>query len=421
VQIAYLGGATITHTGWDLTVPEVGIPVARIFGQSLEIMLEFDDTGYHYTNMFGEPTNTTYGAGNHLFDLDRKGDGVRDFDVKYCEPVYKAVTLNRSWERSQVKEIPNKDQFTNPDNEREWEFSLSTHDLKYGDDKGKVWDPDFKDSGGSDSRLDKLEFTFHIGAKADQVTIDNIPWYDIDVSGDSVENLTIDKTSKAESHSFEGTSITGNFKYDHDIEGWDYHAGKSNNTYLMLETVAIYGTFIPNIVNDWINKQFVDDERLNNATATYNTPMGEQDLSVDQDIPVNASLLSKEAISFRDNWRQVGEVNWVSNVTVDGNDEDMYAQIHAKEDFTHMQTEKKDGYASGMLLLSGYIYPAGKKIYHDPAYTANALLLNIPIVLKFNSVSNNFLVCQGVIAVMAVIGVVSFAVIRKIRQKAKKE
>lgn len=418
VQIRYLGGASIHHKSWDVTVPEVGIPVASVFFQSLAIMLEFDDTGFQKTNMFGEKSTDTTGAGNGLFDLETKAredsDDIFDMDIKQAEPVYKAVSLQTDWEISDVKEIEKKGDFYIPANDREWAFTLTAEDLHYGDEDGNVWDKDFEHDGTNATELDKIAFTFHIGAEAKKIKIDNIPWYEIEVDGEG-DNFTIEDSKEAKSKSFEGTAINGNFKYDHYIEGWDY-SKKSDDTHLLMETVSAFGTFIPNIVNDWIDHHFIEDEIGQTETATYTTPMGDQELSVEQDLPEETTLVQKETITFKDNWRQVGNLTWVSNVTVDGKNKDIYAQIHAKQDFSNEVTDKKDGYFSGMVLISGYVYPAGDKIFHDPAYTSNALLINIPIILEFASAHIAPIAIGLGISFLALVVSIMIAVVRRVRK-----
>lgn len=425
VQMRYLGGATVELTDYDVTVEEVGIPVASIFMQSLEILLEFEDVGYRSTNMFGEQTGEPVGADNHLFDIEFKGEEIDDLDITKCEPVHKAIHLNTSWECSEIKPLTNKNDFTIKQNDVEWEFTLTATNLSYFDDEGKVWDENFKPDGTNATELDKIEFSFHIGAEAKPVNIKNIPWYDIKVSGTDEDSIKIESSEKKDQpRDFKGTAITGNFKYDHYLEGWDYSNPGSDKNHLLLETVSVFGTFIPNIVADWIDLQQVEQETGENftraETAVYNTPWGDEEVSVEQDLPEDVTLIQKEKIQFKDNWRQVGEVSWISDVEVDGKDTDMYCQIHAKQEFTNMETDKKDGYVSGMILLCGYVYPGGDVIFHDPAYSANALLIDIPILIDLTPVGSIYLVCGVFIGIVAVLIATVIAIVRVVRVKAKK-
>jgi hypothetical protein len=359
-----------------------------------------------------------------MFDMEYRGETLDDLDITKCEPVHKGMSLETAWNRSEITEVKEKKDFRTPSNDREWEFKLTATDLSYFDENDKVWDEDFKPDGTKNTSLDKLEFTFHIGANAKQVNIKDIPWYDITVSGTDEDTLAVESTKETDApRSFKGTAITGNFKYDHYIEGWDYSDTESKDTYLMLETVSAFGTFIPKIVNDWINTQFFNETMTQTETAEYNTPMGKREVTVNQELPTSATLIDKEKITFKDNWREIGSTSWVSNVTVDGKDKDMWCQIHAKQPFSKIKCFDKDdqvnetGYASGMILLSGYIYPKGAKIFHDPAYSANALLLDLNILFNYDFIAEEFLLCSAGIAVVAVMLVAVIAVVRKIRKK----
>jgi len=424
IELRYLGGATVDLEDYDFTVEEMGIPVASMYFQALAMMIEFEDTGMPAQNMFFEESKNKTGAGNHLWDLEHRGETLDDLDIKKCEPVNKALHLETAWTRSKIVELTDKKEFRSPSNDREWKFTLTAEDLSYFDDNGKVWDESFEPDGTKNTSLDKLEFTFHIGANAKPVNIKNIPWYDITVSGTKEHELKIKSTKETEApRDFKGTSITGNFKYDHYIEGWDFSNPESEDAHLMLETISGFGTFIPTIVNDWINTQFLNETMTETETAEYNTPWGKEEVTVNQEIPTSATLIQKEGITFSDSWREVGSTSWVSNVTVDGKDKDMWCQIHAKQPFSREKTYDKDddknetGYFSGMILLSGYIYPKGEKIFHDPTYSANALLLDLPILLKFSFLKDEFLLCSVGIAVMAIVVVAVIAVVRKVKTK----
>ena len=63
----------------------------------------------------------------------------------------------------------------------------------------------------------------------------------------------------------------------------------------------------------------------------------------------------------------------------------MYYQIHAgsTED---MRGDNDDGNVKAIVILGGYIYPAGQNIYHDPMFQASSIMLSIdpgfqPLVL----------------------------------------
>jgi hypothetical protein len=163
--VRYLGGAEIRDEHGGMMVPAIGIPVVTVFIQALAMLVEFNDTGY--PSLEGR-----VGADNGLFDFSREGEGIDDFNISATEPLYKAVDLNRSWERSEIleKSVVGREQ------QKEWEFSLSARDVSYD----KVWDV----STPQDAVVEKIEFKFHIGARVSQENI-MVPWYRVTLDDDN--------------------------------------------------------------------------------------------------------------------------------------------------------------------------------------------------------------------------------------------
>lgn len=410
VQFRYLGGATIQDKDGNDIIDQIGIPVVTVYGQSLLGLFEFQDEGYTPRNMFGEPTNETQGAHNNLWDFKRTVNGIEDWDDSfvYTEPVVKAAMLNTSWNRSEITES------LNDDGSHRYDFSLSTEQLEYGDDKGKVWDHEFQNDDTNDTEIAKLEFTFHIDISVNDVEINGIPWYDVRIDGRG-DDLHVISSSSDGSRDFKGKAVDAQYKYDHYIEGWDFKDLEKDSK-LMLESVSIFGTFVPDIVHAWFDKQFVEDidgalgfaeYEYDNAGNVVNAVIGEESTAPDR-----AHLVQKESISFNDNWRKVGEQTWVSDVDVDNETRDTYFQIHAGQNQTG-RTKKDDGHFKALVLLGGYIYPAGNVIYHDPGFSATAILVNIE--------SRLLLFPEGIIGLQFLIAIVaaSGAGVIGIRKKRK--
>jgi hypothetical protein len=194
---------------------------------------------------------------------------------------------------------------------------------------------------------------------------------------------------------YKGTSLTTEFKFDHWINGWDC---QSKDNLLMLETVTAFGTFIPEIVQDWLDVQFVNEtvEEPITVAEIETFTGGEADMMDTDGIPSGSHRLSKDSIIFKDNWQKVGEMTWVSNVTVDGQEDDMHFQIHAGENL-HWPNDEDTGYVNGIIFIGGYIYPMGEDIFHDPAYTAHALFLDLGV--GFNMFGNIF----GIMGIYALV------------------
>jgi hypothetical protein len=419
IQLRYLGGATIESESGDTIVEEIGIPVASVYGQKLITMIEFQDEGYAPTNMFFE-TDEVIGAHNNLWDFKRESDRLDTMEDSfiYSEPFIKALDLNTTWEISEItkKENENSDKM-------EVDFSLKATDLEYGDDKGKVWDPDFINDETAGTEVEKVEFTFHLEVKVNKnQKIKDIPWYTVTVKVNDDEIKVID-SEKEDSRDFEGYAVNADFKFDHLVEGWDFK-NSSKDSKLMLETFTIFGTFIPDVVNEWFDKQFVSniDDALGVAEYSYDNAgeMVDEVIADQGELPNTAQLVQKEHIRFKDNWREVGNMSWISTAEVDNVTEDMYFQIHAGQNMSG-RGDNDDGYFHALVILGGYIYPQGDVIFHDPTFTAVAMSIPGLSAISFNLLSGGGICIQLVIMLIAIVVSMVILVKRKGKEKMLKE
>ena len=418
-QLRYLGGATIVTESGDTVVNQIGIPVVTVYGQGLIGLIEFQDEGYQETNMFFEDVGDPKGAHNNLWDFQRTNDGLENWNNSfvYTEPVIKALELNTSWTLSDFT----KTEHGNSE-KIEIDFTLIAEDMEYGDGEGKVWDQEFENDETEDTEVEKVEFTFHIEVKVQKnVRINDIPWYTVTIKTENDEIEVID--SKIEQYrDFSGDDVNAEFKFDHYIEGWDYK-NTTKDSKLMLETATIFGTFIPDVVNDWFNKQFITeiDDALGVAEYSYNNSGKMVDAVIidEGELPNHAQLIQKEHVTFKDNWRQVGNMSWINNAEVDGSTQDIYFQIHAGQNISG-RGENDDGHFHALVILGGYIYPQGSVIFHDPTFIASAL--NIPGLSKIslNLLSEGGICLQALIAVIAIVVSMVILVRRRNRDKMLK-
>ncbi len=358
-----LGGAEMRSEDGGMMIPEMPIPVMTVFVQKLALLIEFSDDGY-----LDPWSNELKGAENGLFDFEGSGSIVDDdFDIGSVEPVHKILDLNRSWELSEIEETT-----TLGTTEKEWTFTLSNKNLLYD----QIWDnePAENEDGSragreSDGKVHDVAFTFHLGTKLDEFNA-SIPWYRVNYGDDGI--VASEQTGFRE---FNGTSLQTEFKFDHRIKDWDYQDG---DNFLMLETFTAFGTFIPDFVQNWMDVEFVNStaEEAIVIAEIETFSGGEQDIAGTDGIPNESTRLSKDSVVFRDNWQKIGEMSWVSNVTVDGEEKEMYFQIHAGENI-QWDVEDEDGNVNGIVFLGGYIYPMGHDIYHDPSYETCVLFLDI--------------------------------------------
>jgi len=364
--VRFLGGMDVRDENGGMMMGAQGIPVLTIYVQKLGALIEFNDTGYQ--TLGGERV----GAGNGVFDFQRSGFGIDDLEFSSVEPVYKILDLNRSWERTPVVES----KVIGNNHSKEWDFSIYTENVTYD----KIWDgqpaenPDGSRTGTpADGAVDRLEFSFHVSADVKKYKVD-VPWYDVQVSSDGEVVASTD----AGTVEYEGTSVTTDFKFDHIIQGWDYTA-KSGTSKLMLENVVLLGTFIPDMVQSWLDVEYPSGKEEVSIMELETFTGGEEDIAASDGVPDESTMLKKDSIVFKDRWRKIGELTWIDKAEVDGSQEDIYYQVHAGQGFDWRLDEDEDmeGSIHGLFFIGGYIYPAGADIYHDPSFITNALLLDI--------------------------------------------
>jgi hypothetical protein len=395
VSLRYLGGAQVVNTNGNVIADHIPIPVVTVAAQSLFGLFEFDDTGIQ--TFFGK-----YGAGNGLFDFTSNRslwfEGATQF-----EPVYKYVDLNRAWTLSPI------DTTVDSQNQsKHFEFSLYALDVPYA----KVWDPElgnYRNGTDADGRVAKIEFRFHITASAKEVTT-SVPTYQVTLNGGKIT-----KSEEIAPRNYTGTSFNTAFKYDHVVEGWDPYPN-ATSSHLMLENLLVFGVFIPEIVEEWYNVQFVKNHVENGSgTTTYETRDGAKTVVDEDQLPRNATLLTNNRITFMDSWQRVGALVWVSNVTVDGQERQAYYQIHAGS-AADFPTEKRDGQVKLLVILGGYIYPMGTNIVHDPLFVGEALQLDFNEGLRVLIV----LIAIGV-AVIVIAMVVALLLLRRHNRRGQEK
>ncbi len=408
-QKRYLGGATVENEKGRTVQEARSIPVVRHVGQALTTLVEFKDDGYRIG--FGQ-NKKTIGAENDLFDyLPRIGyTGHSTFQENKHEPVQKVVSLNTAWELT--------DKQVNIDREAQTadiSFSLTATNLSYI----------YIDEEAPDELpvLEEVTLTFNLQAQAVQKDVD-VPWYRVTVKRSEVTSSRSDGTRH-----YNGTAIDTSMKYDHLIDGWDF-TERDNRSKIMLLTFTTFATFIPNGVADWMKAQFFD-EHLSDGTGMVEY---ETDYEIDQetgehrdyqDDPGRAGdegndgkdngkpddngkvkyrpdeeylnkvqRIKKNRISFNDNWDRAARFTWISDVetTIDGNttNETLTYQIHAMQPLQlylakvdlvkktdRVEEYRSRGIAKGIVMMGGYIYPAGDTLFHDPGFEAATTLVNI--------------------------------------------
>ena len=413
-QKQYLGGATVVKANGDTIDDARPIPVIRNAGQALTSLIEFQDDGYQIG--FGD-NRKTIGADNGLFDYKPKQgwQGHSTFQAGKREPIQKAVSLSTNWTRSDIE--------VDLDQERKAasvNFSLTATNLSYIYLNETAPDPL--------PVLENVTLTFHLQAQAVERDVE-VPWFKVTVK----QREAID-SQVADTRHYHGTTINSTMKYDHFIDGWNY-TQRGNSTRLMLMTFTSFATFIPQGVEKWFKAQYLDEHlKEGNGMAEY-----EVDYEIDQDTGDETTYkedggrggdngddggdgskdfdgkpdgkgkvkyrpekdylnkvqrIKKNQLTFNDNWERVARFSWVSEVdsTIDDDTttENLTYQIHAiqplqlylaKADLAkktdRLQDYQSRGIAKGIVVMGGYIYPAGDTLFHDPSFETATNLVEI--------------------------------------------
>ncbi|UCF08758.1 MAG: hypothetical protein JSW28_03445, partial [Thermoplasmata archaeon] len=369
------------------------------FGQRLHVMFEYKDDGRFHSPIPGTWEDHPEYADNGVFDFVKREDNPGIWAVSdQHESVTKAINLNRAWTRSEnVREISNVEDPTT----KSWEFSLWAEDVDYGieNEKGELILSD------PENTLEKIEFTFHVTANVNEVNITGVPWYKVTV--DSGNHKSVTESEIIETKDYVGHSVTADFKFDHLIEGWDYSGGDG----LVLINHGFFANGIPEKVADWLGEQFmyklkgggeavyeaIDPNQEDAVKAVVSN--GTQEEDADGDGIVDPKLVSKDVITFKDNWQEIGELTWVSDAVIDGEEGNVTYQVHGGQPFNE-EFEKKDGYLRGFIIQGGYIYPAGSNIHHDPSLVATALLFNV-VDYAINLLPGNIVGGQFLLSLLA--------------------
>jgi hypothetical protein len=414
--VRFLGAAEVYEANGNF-VGRFPIPIVTVFGQKLFILLEYQDDGRFantpFPGMWEE--NSDY-ADNGVFDFVKREDNPGLWAISdQHETITKAVNLQRAWTRSEeVTEISNVEDPTT----KSWEFSLWADDVEYGieNENGEqiLTDPE--------NTLEKLEFTFHITADVSEIDITGVPWYEVTVDSGNHKSIIDSKLMKTKD--YVGTSVNTDFKFDHLIEGWDYSGGDGT----VLINHGFFANLIPAKVEEWLDEEFMkkikgggkavydgldpNQEDVESAVISTNAT---EDPDENGDGIVDAKVVEKDKINFTDNWQKIGELTWVSDVEVDGEDKNVTYQVHGGQPFN--ETDEEGNEIRGFIIQGGYVYPAGNTIFHDPAVVAIALLFDV-VNWAVNLLPGHIVAGQFLIALIAVSLVAVLVKTRKRKGKA---
>ncbi len=290
-------------------------------------------------------------------------DHIIDEDGRFVqfEKLNKYVDLREAdWEASPLIEEKVGDNTT-------WEFTLSAKDLSYYDVSTLPEKVLYNDT--EENKLEFLNFTFHLTASTKIIEGASMPSFRVTVYKGIGPMQRLHEVEREANHEFNGVVGAYAIKWDHEIIGWDFNSDNDNSA-LFMEFHNIVGTHIPMGMPLWQHRfvrRIGEDMR-----ARYNDDEGEHFSNMTEEPPVRDRKLHQNRISYGGNWSRTGRFNWVSDVIVDGREDEMYAQIVRGRPVVHIGPNKRN--FVGFAVYGGFNYPGGKNIYHDPGIDGSSYL-----------------------------------------------
>ena len=356
IKARYLGVAQVYDSEGDLVQGNHTIKIATLYAVKLDDILEFNDTERSLTNgtLLG---HRIYQNGNFTGDYNS------------LEQIYKKVDLNTSWTRSDVLDETVGDT-------RTWSFGLTATDLSYvttgfGNYTGPT----------GDDKLNNLTLTFHLEASMVQVDNVTIPQYRVTVSRGMMGMGGMMWTTgiqAMEPKVISGDVISYHAKWDQVIDGWDYDASNANPT-LLMEFGAIVGNYIPPALANGMRMYgwaYMNMVKEMNEAGYARCPTSTGDISVTDSAGTYSTprQLSSPMMTFGSDNTRIGRFQWVSNVTVDGNQmmNGVHSQIMGGVPFYALG--QNGAVFAGFAVLGGMSFPGGMMIDHDPTFESDALV-----------------------------------------------
>ena len=379
IKARYLGVAQVYDTNGNLVEANRTVKIYTLYAVKLEDILEFNDSDASGTL----PYYRVYNNGNFT------GDYIS------FEPLYKSVDLKTAWTASQVTT-------EDANATRIWSFSLSAKNLSYAP-------LDNYTGPTGDDKLNDFSLTFHLEAKMVQVDNATIPQWRITVSKGMMGNMMwFSNAERAPDVTMSGKMLTYHVKWDSSIQGWDFDASDANPV-LMMEFGAIVGNYIPPTMATWMETRMIQAMKENGVMTCRS---GATDVDVDSSTGVYMTprTVTTPALTFGGENTRIGRFEWVSNVTVDGIQEHLHAQLMAG---VPMWAVGANGALfHGFGVIGGIAYPGGNMIIHDPTFASDAL-----IDLGSKTATSTFPLGILVIGLVVAVVVIVVAVVLSLTEK----
>jgi hypothetical protein len=375
IKARYLGVAQVYDRDGDLVEADHPIKVYTMYAVKLDSLVEFSDVDGNGVLAY----QRLFALGNFT--------GVYSGD----EPIYKKADLKTSWTQSEVV-------YAETDYSKNWTFDLTATDLPY---------VPLKDYSGAvgDDMLNTMKLSFHLEANMVQMNNETLPQYRITVTKGPLGTMAFYGTEKIEDFQVAGKVIKYDMKWDQQIEGWDFDADNTVNKTLLLEFGAIVGNWMSPVRAAWMEMNMVRTMNENGAmTANEGTST---ELRVNESLgvlePQQVRTLTQNRLAFDGEWSKIGAMHWVTDVEVDGVQEQLHAQVMAGVPIVAVGPNK--AVFAGFAVLGGMAFPGGGLINHDPTFESEALV-DVSTDTQ-PGISVLVLMAAAVIAIVVVVAVVA--------------
>jgi len=342
IKARYLGMAQVYDDKGNLVEANHSVKIYTLYAVKLEDIVEFNDSDSSGT----VPYYRVYNNGNFT------GDYIS------LEPLFKSADLKTAWTPSEITSAE-----TN--STRTWSFSLTAKNLAYKPLTGYT-------GPTGDNELNEFSLTFHLQAKMVQIDNATIPQWRITVTRGmmGMGGMMFTNAERAPDLIMSGKMLTYNFKWDSAIEGWDFDAN-DGNPLLMLEFGAIVGNYIPPAMATWMETRMI--QAMNeNGYMTCRSGVTDLDEDGTGGVYTAPKQVTTPSLTFGGESTRIGKFEWVSNVTVDGNESHLHAQLMAGVPVWAIGAN--GALFRGFGVIGGIAYPGGGLIVHDPTFTSEALI-----------------------------------------------
>jgi hypothetical protein len=352
IKARYIGVAQVYDSQGAVVAANHTIKIYTVYAVKLDDILEFNDSNQngllqaHRVYQYGNFTGT----------------------YVHSEQMFKEVNLKTAWAQSPVT-------YKETSNQKTWSFDLAAKDLPY------VPLDNYSGPAG-DNKLNNLTLTFHLSANMVQVDNATMPQWRITVQrggmmgggmmgGGTTDGMTMMGTPEAMPDLVvSGKMLRYHVKWDQSIQGWDFDANNANPS-LLVEFSAIVANYIPReLMVAWMQMSSIG-QMNEDGQSTMMTSTGGMGVDGNTGMMSTPRMLSSPMMTFGGDRTRIGAFEWVSNVTVDGNNEQLHSQIMGGVPFWMFRS---GGMIGGFAVLGGISYPGGEMIVHDPTFSSDALV-----------------------------------------------